>query len=319
MARKKVIFGILLIVPTFFLLGLLMKLQDYNTWYFCLACPDSYLHYSLYSSNHGFIKLPKVDCRDSPPFLVLLITTTHGQKEARAAIRETWGKERLIQGKKVTSYFLLGLKKNESLKEKKDLAQESVTYNDIIQQNFSDSYHNLTFKTLMGMEWVTHFCPQTSYIMKTDTDMFVNIFYLVELLLRKNQTSNFFTGYLKMTDRPIRNVFSKWHISKEEYAGEKYPPFCSGTGYVFSVDVAQKIHNVSRSIPFIKLEDVYVGLCLDRLKIPLQNLHSKQTFHPSKPKFSVCTYRNLVTSHGVRPQEILLYWGALQKSGEEHC
>lgn len=312
-------FVVLLIFPTVFLLGLFIKLQDYNIWYFCLTCTESYLPYSFHYGNKDFMKLPEEDCRHSPPFLVLLVTTTHGQKEARAAIRETWGKERLIQGKRVMTYFLLGSREKESTKEKVDLAQESDIYKDIIQQNFLDTYYNLTIKTLMGIEWVTHFCPQTSYVMKTDTDMFINIFYLVELLLRKNQTSNFFTGYLKPNDHPIRNIFSKWYISKGEYAGEKYPPFCSGTGYVFSIDVAQKIHNISMSVPFFKLEDVYVGLCLDRLKIPLQNLHSKQTFFPTKPTFSVCTYQNLVTSHGVRPQEILLYWEALQRSGEERC
>ncbi|KAM4046761.1 beta-1,3-galactosyltransferase 5 [Anomaloglossus baeobatrachus] len=295
MNRKKVIFASLLIFPALFMFGLFIKLQDFNIWYFCLGCSDNYVQYRFDFSNRVFMKLPEATCKKSPPFLVLLVTTTYGQKAARQAIRKTWGKEIVIQGKRVVTYFLLGTRENESVKEKLTLAQESILYKDIIQRKFVDSYYNLTIKTLMGMEWITYRCPQTTYVMKTDTDMFINTFYLVELLLRRNQTSNFFTGILKPNDSPIRSIFSKWYISKREYEGEKYPPFCSGTGYVFSRDVAQKVYNISMTTPFFKLEDVYVGMCLDQLKIQLQELHNKPTFFASKPPFSVCTYRNIVT------------------------
>ncbi|XP_073440795.1 beta-1,3-galactosyltransferase 5 [Dendrobates tinctorius] len=319
MARKKVILASLLIFPALLMFGLFIKLQDFEIWYFCLSCSDSYMHYRFDYSNKVFMRIPEANCKESPPFLVLLVTSTYGQKEAREAIRKTWGKEILIQGKRVVTYFLLGTQEDESVKEKVNLAQESILYKDIIQRNFVDSYYNLTIKTLMGMEWITHYCPQTLYVMKTDTDMFINTFYLVDLLLRRNQTSNFFTGFLKPNDSPVRSPFSKWYISKREYVGEKYPPFCSGTGYVFSRDVAQKVYNISTTIPFFKLEDVYVGMCLDRLKIPLQELHNKVKFFTSKPPFSVCTYRQIVTAHEVQPHEIMLYWEALQRSGDENC
>ncbi|XP_044143404.1 beta-1,3-galactosyltransferase 5 [Bufo gargarizans] len=314
MARKRAIFITLLIFPALLMLGLFLKMQGYEIWYYCLTCTDNYMVYSYDYSIKTFMKLPEVDCKETPPFLVLLVTTTQDQKEARDAIRKTWGKERLIHGKRVVSYFLLGSKENESAKEKVNLAKESVMYNDIIQRNFIDTYYNLTIKTLTGIDWISNYCPQASYIMKTDSDMFVNIFYLVELLLRKNQTSNFFTGILKPDDGPIRMRFSKWYISKKEYTKEKYPPFCSGTGYVFSMDVAQKIYIISSIMPFFKLEDVYVGMCLEQLKIRLQELHSEPTFFATKPPFSVCTYQRLVTSHEVTPEEMLTYWEALQRS-----
>ncbi|CAI9624334.1 unnamed protein product, partial [Staurois parvus] len=229
--------------------------------------------------------------------------------------QKTWGKEQLIQGKRVVTFFLLGMNYGKP----DSLAEEFNTYKDIIQKDFIDTYYNLTIKTLLGLDWIVNHCPQTQYIMKTDTDMFVNTNYLVELLLRKNQTSNLFTGILKPDDSPIRSIFSKWYISRREYGGDKYPPFCSGTGYVLSVDVAQKIFNISSSVPFFKLEDVYIGMCLEKLKISLQELHTQPTFFASKPSFSVCTYRNLVTSHEVQPQEIVLYWELLHKAQEEQC
>lgn len=268
--------------------------------------------------NHGqFLQLPDVDCRRNPPFLVLLVTSSHQQVAARGAIRETWGREQEVQGQQVRTFFLLGTTASED--EMTVVAREGQQHRDIIQKDFKDVYSNLTLKTMMGMEWVHHYCPQAAFVMKTDTDMFINIHYLTELLLKKNKTARFFTGYLKLNEFPIRNKFSKWYVSPSEYPWSRYPPFCSGTAYVFSSDVASQVYNVSESIPFLKLEDVFVGLCLAKLGIRPQELHSRQTFFPEGLRFSTCRFRKVVACHFIRPQELLTYWQALGASKEKDC
>ncbi|CAO2632511.1 Beta-1,3-galactosyltransferase 5 [Lemmus lemmus] len=233
------------------------------------------------------------------------------------AIRKTWGRETEVQGQHVKTLFLLGA--SDSTDEMNATAQEGKQHRDIIQKDFKDVYFNLTLKTMMGMEWVHHFCPQAAFVMKTDSDMFVNVGYLTELLLKKNKTSRFFTGYIKSKDLPIRWKSSKWFVSKVEYPWDKYPPFCSGTGYVFSSDVARKVYNVSESVPFLKLEDVFVGLCLAKLKIRPEELHTEQTFFPGGLHFSVCRFQKIVTCHYVSPQNLLTYWQALENSQEQDC
>ncbi|KAM8817972.1 beta-1,3-galactosyltransferase 5 isoform 1-T2 [Rhynchonycteris naso] len=272
----------------------------------------------LFKKEHGkFLQLPDVDCQQNPPFLVLLVTSSHTQLFARMVIRNTWGKEQVMRGKRVKTFFLLGTTPSEDIA--RTVAQESQRHRDIIQKDFVDVYFNLTLKTMMGMEWVHHFCPQAAFVMKTDSDMFVNIYYLVELLLQKNRTTRFFTGFLKMNESPIREKQSKWFVSKYEYPWDKYPPFCSGTAYVFSGDVASQVYNVSESVPFIKLEDVFVGLCLAKLRISLEELHSTQTFFPSGLSFSTCRFKKIVACHFVQPQKMLSYWQALESSLAEEC
>lgn len=233
------------------------------------------------------------------------------------AIRETWGKERIVANKRIVTYFLLGKTLNSS--HHLSVTTESLVYKDIIQKNFMDTYFNLTLKTLMGLEWVHKFCPQSSFVMKTDCDMFVNPYYLTELLLKRNRTTRFFTGALRMNDSPIRDPNSKWYVSKQEYPGNKYPPFSSGTGYVFSTDVASEVYIISKTVPFFKLEDVFVGMCLAELSIVPESLHSRPTFFAGKVAFSPCTYKKIVTSHYMSSNEILLYWNALEKSMDEKC
>lgn len=267
--------------------------------------------------SRKFLQLPDIDCGQSAPFLVLLVTSSQEQEATRAIIRRTWGGVRLALDKPVRTFFLLGSTPSQDVHAQ--VTREGQVYGDIIQKDFLDVYSNLTLKTMMGMEWVQRFCPQASFIMKTDTDMFVNVHYLVELLLKRNRTRRFFTGFLKMNEFPIRMKYNKWFISKREYPGDRYPPFCSGTGYVFSSDVAAKVFNVSESVPFLKLEDVFVGLCLQRVGIVPEALHSEQTFFPEGLTFSTCRYRRVVASHYVKPRDILKYWDALESSRGEKC
>ncbi|XP_049730853.1 beta-1,3-galactosyltransferase 5-like [Elephas maximus indicus] len=288
------------------------------------------LYFSMYSQTSfkeekfvfkkdsgNFLQLPKIDCRQNPPFLVLLVTSLHAEVVARMAIRQTWGREMVVKGKRIKTFFLLGITTKDQ--EMTIVTLEGRRYQDIIQKDFVDVYFNLTLKTMMGIEWVHHYCPEAAFVMKTDSDMFVNVYYLTELLLKKNRTTRFFTGFLKMNEFPIRDNSSKWFVSKLEYPWDKYPPFCSGTGYVFSGDVASQVYYVSESVPFIKFEDVFVGLCLDELNIKLEELHSEQTFFPEGLHFSTCRFKKIVTCHFIKPPEMLIYWQALENSLGEMC
>uniref|UniRef100_U3JR03 Hexosyltransferase n=2 Tax=Ficedula albicollis TaxID=59894 RepID=U3JR03_FICAL len=282
----------------------------YSWTQFCTSCESGQGYTGTFRRMEGnFSQLPDIDCIKNPPFLVLLVASSCQQVDARMAIRHTWGQHRTVAGKRLVTFFLLGSPGDAS--QQAGIAAESQRYRDIIQKNFTDTYYNLTLKTMMGIEWIHRFCSQSSFAMKTDTDVFVNVFYLTELLLRKNKTAGFFTGFLKLHEYPIRTRRSKWYVSREEYPGETYPPFCSGTGYVLSTDVASQIYNISESVPFIKLEDVFVGLCLDKLKIQLEELHSEQTFFPERIRFSDPRFRKIVTCHGIKPPEQMSYWNHL--------
>ncbi|XP_062983767.1 beta-1,3-galactosyltransferase 5-like [Elgaria multicarinata webbii] len=265
----------------------------------------------------NFLNRPNIDCNRKSPFLVILVTSEIGQAKARMAIRVTWGKERVIADKLIVTYFLLGT--NLWAHDRIVVTTENLIYKDIIQKDFGDTYYNLTLKTLMGLEWIHKYCPQSTFVMKTDSDMFVNTYYLTELLLKINKTTRLFTGLIKNHDLPIRDPYSKWFVSKEDFPGRKYPPFCSGTGYILSTDVASQVYIVSNKVPFLMLEDVFVGLCLAELKIKPEELHSEPAFFENQVPFSLCRYRKIITSHHNTPTQILVYWFGLESSMDEEC
>ncbi|XP_059506005.1 beta-1,3-galactosyltransferase 5-like isoform X1 [Stegostoma tigrinum] len=276
--------------------------------------PDNTNKKSISKEKSKFLIIPESNCGDDPPFVVYLVTVSHSQWKERSAIRQTWGKNQHPDGKRTVAYFLLGY----NTRYQSMILNESLYYKDIIQKNFTDTYHNLTLKVLMGIEWVHEFCPSVSFVMKTDSDMFVNTYYLTELLSQKNRTQ-LYTGFIKYNDKPIRYRLSKWYLTTKEYPQSTLPPFCSGTGYVFSGDLAGKIITVSRDIPILKLEDVYIGLCLQKLNVTPVELNSVQPFHARKVEFSICDFHKLVTSHQVSPDELLIYWKALRENSKEEC
>ncbi|NXI81391.1 B3GT5 galactosyltransferase, partial [Rhipidura dahli] len=94
------------------------------------------------------------------------------------------------------------------------LQEEDRLHGDLLQQDFLDTYNNLTLKTLMGLEWVSRFCPNATYVMKADHDVFLNLEFLARRLLQPPR-SHFLTGYVYRRTGPLRNPAYKWFVPRE--------------------------------------------------------------------------------------------------------
>ena len=73
----------------------------------------------------------------------------------------------------------------------KQLEEESSKYGDIIQGDFLDTYHNLSYKATMGNLWVAEFCSQAQFVVKTDDDMYVDLYEVQTLTRRHLNTSHY--------------------------------------------------------------------------------------------------------------------------------
>nr|XP_054754121.1 beta-1,3-galactosyltransferase 1-like [Lytechinus pictus] len=248
-------------------------------------------------------KCHNIDGSNREVYFLVLITSVHAHVSKRNAIRKTWGSPKEIHDRKIVTLFLLA--KNTEIKKQLLIEKESKHYKDMLMGDFMDTYKNLTLKTLMGIKWATSFCPHVKYIMKTDDDMYVNYGNMImHLSDPKTPTSNYVFGDVRNA-KPIRNPRSKNYMPFEEYPGEKYPPFCSGTGYVFSGDVALKVYKAAHNIPFIYLEDVFFGICLLSLQIkPVTH----EGFYTKRTSYSYCKYKKSFTIHYVNPEQMQKIW-----------
>ena len=68
-------------------------------------------------------------------------------------------------------FFVLALPNNNS--NLTLVESESKHYGDIVIANISDTYQNLTLKTLVGIKVASCFCPNAEYVIKTDDDVYL--------------------------------------------------------------------------------------------------------------------------------------------------
>ncbi|XP_067898276.1 UDP-GalNAc:beta-1,3-N-acetylgalactosaminyltransferase 1-like [Heterodontus francisci] len=277
----------------------------------------------IYQNNFSFTMTPHLKCKDEIPSLVILVATRPKEVDARQAIRLTWGQMQTWLGKKVITLFLLG-KDEENHIHVRQLIEEENVFGDIISQDFIDSYDNLTLKTKMAFQWISEFCPKVEYVMKADADVFINIKYLINFLLKinKNISSDFFTGYPLINTKPKRALFTKpifkFEIPKSDYPFSTYPPYCSGFGYVFSGELALKIYKLMGHIKPIRFEDAYVGICLKILGVNLY-IPEKKVFFLHKLKFDSCLFSRMIAVHDVTPHQLLSYWKRLKNVDSTTC
>ncbi|XP_068128297.1 beta-1,3-galactosyltransferase 2-like [Hyperolius riggenbachi] len=285
--------------------------QTYPAFRHPLAPPYPYLYKFLINQPDK--------CKERTPFLIMLVIGKFHDLDVRHAIRATWGNESNYDVD-VLRIFLLGFSGLVSDRTQMMLEEESEAFGDIVQQDFMDTYYNLSLKTLLGMEWVTKFCPKASYVIKIDNDMFLNVNYLVHNLLHPELSvrQNYFTGYIVTGTGPLRSKAYKWYVPKEIYPNDTYPPYCAGPGYVFSTDMAKKIYDVSQRIRVIPMEDSFMGICLYELHIP-PTTPPWGIFNGHYIEYNRCQFHKLITVHHYSSDQLLKIWPDFWTSNSTDC
>ena len=103
-------------------------------------------------------------------------------------IRDTWGNPD-IPDIATRLVFLLGA--TDDTKLQNSISEESSAHGDIVQGEFLDTYHNLSYKAIMGNLWVSEFCEQAEFVVKTDDDMFVDLFEVYALTRKYLKSTNY--------------------------------------------------------------------------------------------------------------------------------
>ncbi|XP_064644075.1 beta-1,3-galactosyltransferase 1-like [Lineus longissimus] len=200
-------------------------------------------------------------CRGSGvPYLLVFVFSIYNKQGVRQAIRDTWGSvartgywpgEEIKH--KVRVYFLLG---NCPQAWRDIIRNESGVYRDIIQEDFQESYANLTIKSVMALKWTRVFCPEANYVMKSDDDMIINIPAILDYLDNHKDLENTLIGALNGKSRVYRA--GRWGVSRKSFPFTFYPPYMAGNAYLMSGKLATKLYETSKYVALIKIEDVYV-------------------------------------------------------------
>ncbi|CAH1781653.1 unnamed protein product [Owenia fusiformis] len=236
--------------------------------------------------------------------LLIIILTAISETHNRTTVRKTWTSISNKNTRELRYVFVLGKHAKDPTFNMRAL-EEAKIYGDIIIKDFMDVYNNLTLKTMSGLKWASDFCSNAKYVMKTDTDVYVNTPRLLQLI-DSFKIENEIIGRCILHPTPMRNETSKYYISPVQYPHLTYPLYCiGGPGYVTTMKVVKGIVSVSPNIPFFFIEDVYVGLCNEALGYKVRSV---KEFQKNKVKRTVCWLKRTIACHPLSPREIIKTW-----------
>ena len=134
-----------------------------------------------------------------------IISAPHNFKK-RKWIRETWLRSLHSPGLNVAFVygFFIG-SSNDSLIETK-VVEESRKYDDIIHLDVSETYRNLTLKTMAFLYWTQNYCDSSiDFVLKVDDDVYVNVYNLALVINSVSKESKAIYGFGWTTSQiPLR-------------------------------------------------------------------------------------------------------------------
>ncbi|XP_034152850.1 N-acetyllactosaminide beta-1,3-N-acetylglucosaminyltransferase 3-like [Esox lucius] len=306
------------------------------TWDRC-ACNESAANVSGFSSLPGHIQdfLFYRHCRHFPMlldvpnkcgglhksaevFLLLVIKSSPLNYDRREVLRKTWAKERLQNGVWIRRVFLSGTTGTGFEKENlnKLLRLENREHNDILHWDFNDTFFNLTLKQILFLQWMDKNCRQARFLLNGDDDVFANTDNMVEYLqnLRNNNgDQHHFSGELIYYLGPMRDPGTKYYIPVQVQESEIYPPYCGGGGFLLSGYTAMVIYQMSHNITILPIDDVYMGMCLQKAGLGPESHFGVRTAGLNVPServdaYDPCYYREIILIHRFQPHQIYLMW-----------
>ncbi|KAM9831454.1 N-acetyllactosaminide beta-1,3-N-acetylglucosaminyltransferase 3-like [Neosynchiropus ocellatus] len=255
-------------------------------------------------------------------FLLLVIKSSPWNYDRREVLRKTWAAERVHGGVWIRRVFISGTTSEGFEKQRlnKLLQLENEKYRDVLQWDFNDTFYNLTLKQVLFLEWMRSNCPDARFLLNGDDDVFAHTGNMVEYLrsLKDNDGSkHLFTGHLISYVGPIRATGSKYYIPVQVHQSDKYPPYCGGGGFLLSGHTALVIYNMSLSITILPIDDVYMGMCLEKAGLSPTSHMGVKTAGLDIPFKSVdvydpCFYKDVLLVHRFLPAHMFLMWNQTQ-------
>lgn len=255
------------------------------------------------------------------PMMLLAIKSQGPNFRNRQAIRLTWGYSGLQKGQVgngglVRRVFLLG-KIDEELSD--DIKKESEMYNDIIMWDFMDTFFNLTLKDILFWDWFSTHCQKARFVFKGDDDVFVRTPALLDYLENQEKLylktdghnkkiKEFIVGEIITAALPLRSEDNKYFIPESFYKG-MYPTYPGGGGVVYSGALVPRLLQVSRRVHLFPIDDVFLGMCLQRLGVIPINHPAFLTFDfNAKEAKEPCAHHTILLVHKRSPGEMLQLW-----------
>ena len=209
--------------------------------------------------------------------LILVSSSPKGDhKRKRDAIRRTWGDCPNLHSMYREAHYLpttiicklvffIARSHNDQ-----HIESEAKENNDILLVDYQDSYSSITKKLMSSFKWASSLNP--TYVLKTDDDVFIHTPKLFIGLLREND-GDFYGGIVLEGNKVVRTPNHRHFVSREQYKDDYYPPYCKGAMYVFSGNLLPKMLHAADYVPYMHVDDAFVGILMYFIGVEIESLH----------------------------------------------
>ena len=224
--------------------------------------------------------------------LLMIVSSAPGNFKRRNNIRKSWAFERAFRPRWTTAFLVA---KTQDKGVSNLLLEEDEANKDLVRASYYDHYWNQTRKIQMGFEWAVMYC-NFSFLLKLDDDVFVHVPRVLSFLSAPTTPKKMlYAGCHYANMGPHRK--GKWMVTYEEYNETRYPDFCPGFGYILSHDVVRAFVDTFSSLPFFRLDDVYVGMLASKNGISITNNVGFEVWHP--PQYVCVPTKDTLVRHDV--------------------
>lgn len=290
------------------------QIKDYS------SLPQRFKDFLLYMQCRSYpMLIDAPDVCSKAPFLLLAVKSLTPHFDRRQAIRESWGRAGILANHTVVTVFLLGeTAESDYFPNVSEMLRfEASLHGDLLQWDYRDTFFNLTLKEVLFLDWLVERCPSARYIFKGDDDVFVNTRSILNFLsgLSETKARDLFVGDVISNAGPHRDKNLKYYIPENIFVGG-YPPYAGGGGYLYSANVGIRLRNISQEVTLFPIDDVYTGMCLQKLGLVPEKHHGFRTFNiQEKDRENACIYKSLMLVHPRSPQEMIKIWTWISNPG----
>ena len=184
--------------------------------------------------------------------------------------------------------------------------KESIAYEDILQLNHIDSYHNLTLTTFGAFQFISHFSDIADYVMKTDSDCALNIKLILHTINYLSPKDVYFGNCQSSsynTKKPAKNFVPPEVVGNETAV----PDYVMGGGYVISSSIIGKMVAALRHLSFIAHnEDVNVGKAMKLIGVKCSYVPNWIALHGCENKEECMKYQ--IMHKDKSDDEVNVFW-----------
>lgn len=185
--------------------------------------------------------------------VVAYVHSAISKVEERRQTRLTWANSTALN---MVVVFMVGRAKNDQ--EREIVRRESELYHDIVQGDYGDHYHLLTYKALSSLYWITRNCAHVPWTLHADDDLLIDTFILQKFMQNITETPEEDKLHCSMAWHASVLRRGKWKVSRRELKAKKYPPYCQG--FIWFVNTRQvfRMLEASASVNYLWVDDVYI-------------------------------------------------------------